>query len=182
MGVDNMGFEHLLLQREVEDFLYAEAELIDARRFDDWLALLTDDFRIFMPITRNVRYDQSDREKTRERADIAWFDEGKETIRQRVLQIATGLHWAEEPRSRTVHMISNVRLIDTPPEEAGSRTVTVASAFMVYRNRGQDETDYMIGRRKDVLIKTAEEGWKVRRREVDLAQSVLLSKNLTTFF
>lgn len=182
MGVDNMGFEHLLLQREVEDFLYAEAELIDSRRFEEWLNVLTEDFRIHMPMTRNVRHDQSASEKTREKADMNWFDEGKETLRQRVQQIATGLHWAEEPRSRTVHMITNVRLVDAPPEEAGSRSVTVASAIMVYRNRGLDETDYMVGRRKDVLVKTAAEGWKVRRREVDLAQTVLLSKNLTTFF
>ncbi len=29
-----------------------------------------------------------------------WFDEGKETLTQRVRQILTGVHWAEEPLSR----------------------------------------------------------------------------------
>ena len=37
--------EHLLLTREIEEFLYAEAALLDERRFEEWLALLTDDIR-----------------------------------------------------------------------------------------------------------------------------------------
>lgn len=176
-----MSVQELLLQREVEQFLYAEAALIDDRRFADWLELLDDDFRVFTPITRNVRYDQSPAEKTREKQEMAWFDEGKETIAQRVAQIATGLHWAEEPRSRTTHLITNVRITEVVPNVAELETVTAKSAFMIYRNRGLDETDYLIGRRTDVLRKTGD-GWRVLRREVDLAQTVLLAKNLTTFF
>lgn len=182
MGVENMGFEHLLLQREIEDFLYAEAELLDTGRFKEWLDLLDEDFRVYMPITRNIRYDQASTEKTREQADMNWLDEGKFTLTQRVQQIETGLHWAEEPRSRTVHMVSNIRLVDTPAEEGGLRRVTASAAFMIYRNRNLDETDYMVGRRTDVLVKGVDAGWKLKRREVHLAQSVLLAKNLTTFF
>jgi 3-phenylpropionate/cinnamic acid dioxygenase small subunit len=37
--------EHLLLTREIEEFLYVEAELLDTRRFTEWLALLTEDVR-----------------------------------------------------------------------------------------------------------------------------------------
>ena len=176
-----MDIEKLLLQHEVGAFLFEEAALLDDRKFDEWLTLLTDDFRIFAPISRNVRYDQESQSKTLERKDINWFDEGKETVRQRVQQIATGLHWAEEPRSRTVHLLTNIRITGVTPLEAGDQEVTVASAFMVYRHRGQDETDFMVGRRKDILVKSLEV-WKIRHREVDLAQTVLLAKNLTTFF
>ena len=176
-----MTIEDLLLHREIENFLFAEAALIDDRRFDEWLDLLAEDFRIYMPITRNIRYDQASAEKTRERQDMSWIDEGKVTIAQRVAQIETGLHWAEEPRSRTVHVISNVRVMDVKAGAAGVEEVTAASAFVLYRNRAAHETDTMVGRRTDVL-RRSEAGWKVRRREVDLAQSVLLAKNLTTFF
>ncbi len=31
--------------REVEQFLYREARLLDERRFDEWLELFTDDVR-----------------------------------------------------------------------------------------------------------------------------------------
>src|SRR5262249_1581120 len=42
--------EQVVLQHEVEQFLYAEAALLDARRFRDWLALLADDIHYWMPI------------------------------------------------------------------------------------------------------------------------------------
>jgi len=62
------------------DFLYAEAEILDERRYDEWLALLADDVRYWMPMRRNVKYgDDTGREFTREGEEIAWFDEGKET-------------------------------------------------------------------------------------------------------
>ncbi len=34
---------HILLKQQIEEFLYQEAELLDERRYEDWLALLADD-------------------------------------------------------------------------------------------------------------------------------------------
>src|SRR5262245_18857107 len=62
--------EHLLLAREIEEFLYAEAALLDERRFEEWLALLTDDIRYWMPMRRNVKFGEQERENTRERQDM----------------------------------------------------------------------------------------------------------------
>ncbi len=56
----------LLLTQEIAEFLYAEAELLDERRHDDWLALLADDIRYWMPMRRNVKYGDTTREFTRE--------------------------------------------------------------------------------------------------------------------
>ncbi len=95
----------LLLTQEIAEFLYAEAELLDERRYDDWLALLADDIRYWMPMRRNVKFGDTEREFTREAEDIAWFDEGKETLTRRVRQIQTGIHWAEEPQSRIAHLV-----------------------------------------------------------------------------
>jgi 3-phenylpropionate/cinnamic acid dioxygenase small subunit len=78
-------------------------------------------------------------------------------------------------------MISNVRITDVKSGADGAEQATVSSAFMVYRNRGLDEKDYMVGRRIDIVARQGGR-WKLKRREVDLAQSVLLAKNLTTFF
>jgi 3-phenylpropionate/cinnamic acid dioxygenase small subunit len=44
----------LLLVQEIAEFLYREAELLDERRYDDWLALLSDDIRYWMPMRRNI--------------------------------------------------------------------------------------------------------------------------------
>ena len=173
--------DRLLVRHEVEDFLYREAELLDERRYEEWLDLLTDDVRYFMLMRRNVPHDEPEREFTREGADVSWFDEGKDTLTRRVRQILTGIHWAEEPPSRICHMISNVQILDASPAGPTPSEITVKSRFLVYRNRVETETDVLVGKREDTL-RRVNGRWKIARRMVVLDQSVLLAKNLTVFF
>jgi 3-phenylpropionate/cinnamic acid dioxygenase small subunit len=170
-----------LLKDEIEDFLYREADLLDERRYDEWLALLADDVRYWMPMRRNVKVDDREREFTREGRDISWFDEGRETLTRRVRQIQTGIHWAEEPVSRISHLISNVQLVEINPSAAEPAEVSVRCRFLVYRNRVETETDILVGKRED-LLRRAGDGWQIARRKILLDQNVLLSKNLTFFF
>jgi 3-phenylpropionate/cinnamic acid dioxygenase small subunit len=171
----------LLLTQEITEFLYAEAELLDERRYDDWLAMLSDDVRYWMPMRRNVKYDDTTREFTREGEDISWFDEGKDTLTRRVRQIQTGIHWAEEPRSRITHMVSNVQLLQVVADAGVPREVSVKSRFLIYRNRVETETDLLVGKREDTLRRDGG-GWLIARRRIILDQNVLLTKNLTFFF
>lgn len=174
-------FTRFLLQQEIADFLYREADLLDERRYDDWLALLTDDVRYWMPMRRNVKVDDREREFTREGRDISWFDEGKETLTRRVRQIQTGIHWAEEPVSRISHIISNVQLLEANPSSAEPAEVLVKCRFLIYRNRVETETDILVGKREDRL-RRLEGDWRLAHRKILLDQNVLLSKNLTFFF
>src|SRR5712671_4618023 len=171
----------LLLKQEIEEFLYYEADLLDERRYEDWLALVAEDVRYWMPMRRNVKVDDIEREFTREGLDISWFDEGKETLTRRVRQIQTGIHWAEEPVSRISHMVSNVRLIEVNPSAAEPAEVSVRCRFLVYRNRVETETDILVGKRED-LLRRAGPDWRIAHRKILLDQNVLLSKNLTFFF
>ena len=171
----------LVLVQEIADFLYAEAELLDERRYDEWLALLADDIRYWMPMRRNVKYGDTVREFTREGEDISWFDEGKDTLTRRVRQIQTGIHWAEEPQSRITHMVSNVQLFEVTPDVSAPREITVKSRFLIYRNRVETETDLLVGKREDTL-RRAGDGWLIARRKIILDQNVLMTKNLTFFF
>ena len=173
--------ERLLLRQEVEEFLYREAELLDERRYEEWLELLTDDVRYFMPMRRNVPRDETEREFTREGVDVSWFDEGKDTLTRRVRQILTGIHWAEEPPSRICHMISNVQVLGAGPAGPSGTEIAVKSRFLVYRNRVETETDVLVGKRED-LLRRVNGGFKLARRRIVLDQSVLLAKNLTFFF
>jgi 3-phenylpropionate/cinnamic acid dioxygenase small subunit len=171
----------LLLKEEIEQFLYREAELLDERRYEEWLALFTEDAHYFMPMRRNVPHDEPEREFTRAGSDVNWFDEGKDTLTRRVKQILTGIHWAEEPPSRICHMISNVQVVTGPPVAAPPSEVTVKSRFLIYRNRVETETDFLVGKRED-LLRRVNGGWQIARRKIILDQSVLLAKNLTVFF
>ena len=171
----------LLLQREIEEFLYREADLLDERRYEDWLALIAENVRYWMPMRRNVKVGEAEREFTRPGQDINWFDEGKETLTRRVKQILTGMHWAEEPVSRISHMVSNVQLLEANPSLAEPQEVSVRCRFLIYRNRVETETDILVGKRED-LLRRAGDGWQIARRKIVLDQNVLLTKNLTFFF
>lgn len=182
MSTREASLEALLRQRDIEAFYYFEAELLDDRRYEEWLDLLAEDIVYFMPLRRNVQYGSQDRaENSREGLDAAWFDEGKQTLIQRVRQIRTGIHWAEEPLSRVRHLITNVQITDTPAAGGGATEIEAKSNFLVYRNRIDDETDIFAGQRTDRL-RYQNGGWKITRRVILLDQSTLLAKNLTFFF
>jgi 3-phenylpropionate/cinnamic acid dioxygenase small subunit len=181
MSDRNEQIGRLLVQQEIADFLYHEAELLDERRYQDWLALLADDIRYWMPMRRNVKYGEEGREFTREGTDIAWFDEGKDTLTRRVRQIETGIHWAEEPVSRISHLVTNVQLVEASPSLAAAQEVTARCRFLIYRNRVETETDLLVGKREDVLRRDGQ-SWLIARRKIILDQNVLMSKNLTFFF
>src|SRR3546814_4675424 len=87
------------LKERVEDFLSYEGELLDERRFDEWLELFTEDARYWMPLARNVEHNNLVAEYSREQQDAAWFDEDKKTLLQRVMQLKGGDHRSEEHTS-----------------------------------------------------------------------------------
>jgi biphenyl 2,3-dioxygenase beta subunit len=70
-----------------------------------------------------------------------------------------------------------VRIVETSP----SGDVTVSCNLVVFRIRLEDDEDVWVGRRVDRLRKV-DGRWKIARREIYLDQTVLLSKNLSTFF
>jgi 3-phenylpropionate/cinnamic acid dioxygenase small subunit len=171
----------LLLRQEIEELLYREADLLDERRYQEWLALLSDDIRYWMPMRRNVKIGEGERDFTRADHDINWFDEGKETLVRRVKQIDTGIHWAEEPVSRISHMVTNVQLLEINPSLTKPAEVLVKCRFLIYRNRVETETDFLVGKREDRLRRVGK-SWQITRRKIVLDQNVLMSKNLTFFF
>ena len=167
--------ESLLLQYEVEQFYYREAALLDDRRFEEWLDLLTPDVHYWMPIRRTVTIANADREFTRP-GDMAFFDDDKPLLEARVRKLGTGYSWSEDPPSRTRHMISNVRVL----AETGDELV-VESNFHLYRTRLDSEEDSWIGRRRDRLRRVAGE-LRIAERHVFLEQTLILSRNLSNFF
>jgi 3-phenylpropionate/cinnamic acid dioxygenase small subunit len=179
MNLEEMqrALEGLLLQREIEGFVAMEAELLDERRYDEWLKYIADDIHYTMPIRRNMKFGEQEREYSDVDSEISWIDEGKRVLVGRVRQIMTGIHWCEEPLSRVRHVISNVQIVAVRGDE-----LDVRDRFIVYRNRLQDEWDLFAGKREQILRRDGETGWKIAKRKVILDQNVLLAKNITFFF
>ena len=178
---DSGQLAYLSLMREIEDLLYREADLLDERHYEEWLELFTDDVTYWMPMRKNLAWEDRESDITDE-DDIAWIHDDKSTLAKRVRQIMTGIHWAEEPLSRVSHMITNIRLAEPVDIAAatGNAEFTVKTRFLVYRNRLETETDFLVGRRHDV-IRRVDGALKFARRKIILEQSVLLAKNLTVF-
>lgn len=170
------------VRREVEEFLYDEAELLDTRRFKEWIDTLADDLVYYMPMMFNVKYGEHEkREKTRLEMDMSWFNEGKWTLTKRAEQILTGVHWAEEPLSRLCRSVSNVQVTSIATNADGAEELAVRSRLLMYQNRCEYEEYYFTARRYDVLRRSGD-SFKLVRREIHLPQNVLLAKNLTMFF
>src|SRR5215470_11647780 len=97
-------------QYEIERFYYDEAALLDAHCYEEWLALFSDDARYFMPIRRTRMQRELDKEFTQP-GEMAFFDDTKALLAGRVAKLKTGRSWAEDPPSRTRHLITNVRVV-----------------------------------------------------------------------
>src|ERR1700730_16879105 len=115
--VSETTLEQLLLERDIEQFLYKEAALLDERRFSEWVDLLAEDIHYHMPIRRNVKFGEWGRENSDSASEISWFDEVKATPAVRVGQLETGVHGPEEPFSRIRHIITNVRILAVRDDE-----------------------------------------------------------------
>lgn len=164
------------LQHEIEQFLYFESAVLDDRRYVEWLALFTEDCSYYMP----TRYNRTRRELDHEFSrpdEVAHFDEDIHSLRVRVKRLLTGKAWAEDPPSRTRHMLSNVRIDRIATDE-----LRVFSNFHVYRSRLERDVDSFVGRRVDTLRRSAQgPPWRILRREIYLDQTVLLAKNISIF-
>jgi 3-phenylpropionate/cinnamic acid dioxygenase small subunit len=170
---------------EVEQFLFREARLLDECRFQEWLSLLTDDIRYWMP-SMSSHYGVSskaftpldrDQPERPEIQGLALLDETKDTLARRIARLDSGMAWSEEPPSRTCRFISNV-LVAESDTNAG---LTVHSNFILYRTRSEQERDFYVGSRQDVL-RVADGSWKIASRKILMPQNVLASKNVSSFF
>lgn len=164
------------LRRQVEDFLYYEAELLDERRLREWLDLLADDVRYWMPI----RYNKLERpddpsEELAKAGESFYFDDDKAALRIRVERLYLKNAWAEIPPSRTRHLITNVRI----KKDEGAE-VEVRSNFLVYRTRMETDQDMFVGERHD-LLRRVDGSFKIARRTIILDQAVLAAKNISVF-
>jgi biphenyl 2,3-dioxygenase beta subunit len=167
--------EQMLIRFEVEEFLFREASLLDERRHEDWLALLTDDIHYWMPIRRTTTAKEVANEFTRP-GGMAFFDDDKKTLSLRVQRLAVGRAWAEDPPSRTRRLITNTRILLLEEQE-----ITVAVNFQLYRTRLNSEEDCWIGRRED-LLRRVDGKLKLARRHIFLEQTVILSQNMSNLF
>lgn len=162
-------------QHEVEQFLFAEAALLDEHRYTDWLKLFTDDCHYWMPIRQTRMARQVDQEFSRP-GEMAFFDDRKEDLQRRVTKLESPYAWSESPPPRTRHMVSNVRAVAVEGD-----TMTIGCCFTFYRCSLDADVDWFVGRREDVLRRDGD-SFKIVKRNIFLDQTVIMAKNMNQFF
>lgn len=155
-------------QEEIEQFLYHEAELLDDWRLDEWLELFDEERgSFFMPST-----DLPDGDPLNSLYLIA---DDMPKLRTRVNQLVSGITWAENPPSRTRHMISNVRIGAMEGD-----LLRVRANFVVYRMRFQNIDPY-IGEYHYKLLPMGGGAFKIVERRVVLDLEALRPHGKVSF-
>lgn len=158
---------------EITQFMHREAYLLDHRRFEEWLDVMADSLIYRMP----VRVTRDDNNAVDTVEDMAYFEETKRSLQTRIERLRTTSAWAENPASRTRHLITNV-LIES---QVSDDTVQVRSYFLVLRSRRDlVATEQLYGERVDTLQRI-HGNLKICARTIYLDQSIIGMLNLSIF-
>jgi len=155
----------------VQDFLVAEAELLDQQRFDEWIELFTDDVSYYVPIRVSRKMPAPDVVD-----EIGYFDDTRQSLGLRVARLGTDVAWAEDPPSFTRRFVTNFRI---GPAEDGE--VKVRDYLLLYRSRGDRGTYDLISGERQHVLRVDGDGFRIASRRVILDQASLGTKNLGVF-
>ncbi|NDZ78282.1 aromatic-ring-hydroxylating dioxygenase subunit beta [Streptomyces sp. SID10853] len=152
------------LRAAVEEFLYAEAELLDTQDYAGWLGLFSSDALYWIPAAGG------DADPTRA-VSIVHDDYG--SLSERVWRFDSGLAYAQEPRSRTAHLVTNVRVTGVRKDESegsgGAETVEAEANFLTAEFR-KDVQHTHAGRCRYLLRRSGGE-FRITRKTVELLNS-----------
>lgn len=167
----------LELYHELSQFMYVEAQLIDDWDFRAWLDVLAEDIHYTLRTTTNAQ--TRDRRRSVAPPSTWVFNDTKHLLERRVARLETGMAWAEEPPSRTRHLITNIRI---EPTDVDGEYI-VYSNYLLHRSQKEKDLAIYVGKRIDRVRKVADGlGWQIYKREITLDQATYTTHNLSVFF
>jgi benzoate/toluate 1,2-dioxygenase subunit beta len=113
-------------RQQVEQFLYYEADLMDEHRYDEWLALWTDDALYWVP----SGHDEIDPKR-----EISLIYDDRTRLQVRIGRLKSGFAHAQEPKSRMRRVVSNIVLTETENGEI----LTQSNFLLAELRRGQQD-------------------------------------------
>jgi len=155
--------ERAALRAEIEAFLYEEAELLDNWQLMEWAALFAED-----AIYRAPALDDPTRDPAN---SVFLINDDLPRIKSRARQLLGATAWAENPRSMTRRLITNVRIVSVEGD-----TVRASANFFIQRSRMERIVTY-VGQYRYKLVR-AGASFKFAERIVILAQDTLRSQGV----
>jgi 3-phenylpropionate/cinnamic acid dioxygenase small subunit len=143
------------LQHEVEQFLYRQAELLDTKKWEEWIDLFSEDGLYWMP--PDASYKTWD-------GQPAIFAEDKNLMNVRRGRVLHPDAWSQRPLWGTNHVVSNVVLRKTSGDQ-----IEVTSRFHMMELR-RDDVRHFAGMYTHHLKKT-KDGFAIKLQRVDMTNA-----------
>ncbi len=150
--------------KAVEQFLYHEARLMDEHRFDEWLSLWTEDCLYYAPVND---------EEIDPKRHVTLFHENRTALEDRISQLKSTVHWAQEPKSRVRRVVSNIEV-----EEAPNSELTASSNFILLEVR-RDQQSVLAGRSIHTL-RPVDDSFRISYKKVLLTNLDAVMGNIRT--
>lgn len=161
--------EDAQLRAVITQFLALEARLLDEGKEEQWLDLLDEELIYEVPIR------QATEPRSEEFAQTGFrVRDTKTHMRTRIDRLGTGLAYSEVPPSRTLRVVGSIEIRPTDRAEV----LEVASAVLLYRQRGIDDYFDLVPARREDTIRISTEGPKLLTRRVLTTETSLQTPNL----
>jgi 3-phenylpropionate/cinnamic acid dioxygenase small subunit len=142
-------------QHEVEQFLYRQSDLLDTKKWQDWVDLFTPDGIYWMPPA--PEYQTWD-------GQPAIFAEDKNLMTVRMNRVLHPDAWSQRPLWETNHIVSNVAIQKESADE-----IVVKSRFHMMELR-RDDVRHFAGSYLHTLKKT-KSGYAIKLQRVDMTNA-----------
>jgi 3-phenylpropionate/cinnamic acid dioxygenase small subunit len=159
-GLDSMPEADLL--RRVEQFIFHEAECMDRCDYDNWIGLWDEDILYWAPCN------DEDMDPSRQ---ISLIYDRREQLEQRIRRMKSHLAHAQNPKSRVMRVVSNIRI-----REVNAADILVSSSFVVGELRLDLQTVW-IGRSLHTLRPRADD-FRIKQKKVFLLNNASPLGNL----
>ena len=144
------------VQREVEQFLFHQAELLDGKHWQAWIDLFDHKGVYWMPVTR---------EQTEWEGSPSIFAEDRLMMEIRKGRVSHPNAWSQAPMWETNHLVSHVALESVDPT-----TIQVRSRFHMMELR-RDTIRHFGGSYRHTLVRDPGGALRIRLQRVDLFNS-----------
>ena len=138
---------------EAHDFVAREAALLDAGRFDDWLALFAEDGHYWVPLQGAAQADPLTHNS------IAYED--RLLLQLRVDRLKNPRAHSQHPKSHCQHVLQRSVI-----EHDNDTGLALATPFLYVEARGEDQV-LLAGSCRHLLVRHGE-GFLIRQKRIDL--------------
>lgn len=157
--------------RELIDFVYAEARLLDELRFEDWLNLYTEDGYYWMPLAHG---------QTDPKLHASLMYEDKLLLRVRVERLAGQRTFSQQPKSRCHHLLQAPTVEHGHPDAAPDEGRHVVRTAFHYVETRQDTQTLFAGWATHHLVEQ-NSALRIRLKRVDLVNCDAAFGNIQLF-